>query len=197
MFSGLKSAIPLFVTVVLAGCHSPAEGPRATIQPEYDSKTGRLKRLHYDSNGNGRTDTWSLMDGARVIRVDIDKDEDGRIDRWEHYGPGNTLIIVGFSRLNDGVEDAWTYANPDGTVARIQISTRRNGQINRTEFYDRNVLVRAEEDSNLDGKLDKWETFEDGRLAIVAVDTIGQGTPNRRVIHSADGTSRVEGLPAK
>jgi hypothetical protein len=168
------------------------------MQPEYDSQTGKLKLLRYDSNADGHVDIWSFMEGTRVVRVEIDRNEDGRIERWEHYGgPENKLLKVGFSRMNDGVEDAWTFANPDGSVARIEISTRRNGRVTRTEFYERNVMVRAEEDTDADGKLDKWETFDNGRLASVAVDTTRRGIPNRRVIHMPDGTAKLEHLPAK
>ena len=52
------------------------------------------------------------MDGARVVRIEIDKDEDGKIDRWEYYGPDQKLEKVGFSRANDGKEDAWSYSDP-------------------------------------------------------------------------------------
>ena len=31
------------------------------------------------------------MDGARIVRVEIDKDEDGKIDRWEYYGPDQKI----------------------------------------------------------------------------------------------------------
>jgi hypothetical protein len=198
VFSGQKAALlGIFALIGAVACGSP-ERPRATLQPEYDSQTGKLRLLRYDTNADGHVDIWTFMDGTRVIRVEIDRNEDGRIERWEHYGgPNNALVSVGFSRLNDGVEDAWTYANPDGTVVRIEISTRRNGRVTRTEFYERNSMVRSEEDTDADGKLDKWETFDNGRLATVAVDTTGSGTPTRRVTHLPDGTARVEHLSAK
>ena len=195
MISGLKPAVLSLTIISSIACGS--EPAKATLLPEYDSQTGKLRLLRYDTNGDGHVDIWSYMDGARVVRIEIDRDEDGRIERWEHYGPANTLIRVGFSRLNDGVEDAWTYANPDGTVARIEISTHRNGQVNRTEFYERNTMIRAEEDADFDGRPDKWETFESGRLTSVMYDTKRRGSPDRRVTYSVDGGARVEHLPSK
>jgi hypothetical protein len=52
--------------------------------------------------------------------------------------------------------------------------------------------VRAEEDTDGDGVIDKWETFESGRLTSVAFDTTHRGSPDRRLIYAADGTVRVE-----
>lgn len=184
------TAAALLVAATQIGCSQAGESKR--IEPVYDKTTGRLQLLKYDSNGNGKVDTWSYMDGARVLRIEIDKDEDGTIDRWEYYGADQKLARVGFSRANDGKEDAWSYAGPDGSIVRIDVSTRRDGKANRTEHYEKSVLVRAEEDGDGDGKIDKWETYEDTRLASVAFDTTHTGAPNRRLIYAADGTVRVE-----
>jgi hypothetical protein len=31
------------------------------------------------------------MDGERLLRMDVDEDRDGRVDRREYYGPGERL----------------------------------------------------------------------------------------------------------
>lgn len=162
------------------------------IQAEYNPKTGKLQLLRYDANANGKVDTWSYMDGSHVIRIEIDKDEDGKIDRWEHYGADQKIEKAGFSRDNDGVEDAWSYSRPDGTLDRIEISTRRNGKVSRIEHYEKNVVVRAEEDADEDGRIDKWEAFDGDRLSSVAFDTEHRGTPDRRLVYGADGSARIE-----
>ncbi len=38
------------------------------------------------------------------------------------------MIKVGFSRANDGKEDAWSFTGPDGTINRIDYSTMRDGK---------------------------------------------------------------------
>ncbi|HEY2908264.1 MAG TPA: hypothetical protein VGJ29_20330 [Vicinamibacterales bacterium] len=165
------------------------------LQPEYDQKTGKLRLLKYDSNGDGKIDTWSYMDGPRIVRIEIDKDGDGKIDRWEYYRADRTLEKVGFSRANDGKEDAWSFAGPDGAVVRIDVSTHRNGRVDRIEHYERDVLVRAEEDTDGDGTLDKWETYEQSRLVSVSYDTTHhRGAPDRRMVYGADGSARVEAI---
>ena len=62
------------------------------------------------------------------------------------------------------------------------MSTQRDGKIDRIEHYERDVLVRAEEDTDGDGTIDKWETYDGARLASVAFDTTHhRGTPDRRL----------------
>lgn len=185
-------ALLAFAQLSTAGCGRSNAEARKRIEPTYDPKTGRLTLLKYDSDGDGKVDTWSYMDAARVVRVEIDKDGDGKIDRWEYYGDDRKLEKVGMSRANDGQPDSWSYANPDGTIARIDVSTKRDGKIDRVEYYEKDVMVRAEEDTDADGKPDKWETYDGSRLASVAFDTSHRGTPDRRLVYASDGTARLE-----
>jgi hypothetical protein len=188
----LHPALVLLFGLTLGACGTGQSQARKNIEPIYDQQTGRLKQLNYDSKNNGKFDTVSYMDGARVLRIEIDTDGDGKVDRWEYYGADQKLTKVGFSRANDGKEDAWSYAGADGKIERIEISTRRDGKIGRTEHYENDLPVRAEEDSDGDGVIDKWETFDSGRLTSVAFDTARRGSPDRRLIYAADGTVRVE-----
>ena len=82
---------------VCLGC-GPDSAARKRISPEYDQTTGKLKLLKYDSNSDGKVDTWSYMDGARIVRIEIDQNEDGKIDRWEYYDENRKLEKIGFSR---------------------------------------------------------------------------------------------------
>jgi hypothetical protein len=171
---------------------SCAREPEKKLEPVYDPATGKLQLLKYDSKGNGRFDTWRYMDGARVTRIEIDSDEDGTIDRWEHYGPDEKLERVGFSLRKDGKEDAWAWVGPDGATTRVESSPRRDGKVSRIDYYEHGVLARAEEDSDGDGRIDKWETYDGPRLATVAFDTMHRGVPDRRIIYGADLSARIE-----
>jgi hypothetical protein len=59
--------------------------------------------------------------------------------------------------------------------------------MNRVEFYEHGKLARVEEDTNGDGRVDKWETWTNGMLVMVALDTRGTGKPDRRIVYSPDG----------
>ena len=48
------------------------------IQAKYDQTTGRLTRLEFDSNNNGKPDTWAFMDGTRIDKLEADENEDGK-----------------------------------------------------------------------------------------------------------------------
>ena len=189
---GPAPAVILAIAIISVSCSSERTEAQKRITPEYDKKTGKLQLLKYDSNGNGKVDTFSYMDGARVLRIEIDKDEDGKIDRWEYYGPDQKIEKVGFSRLSDGKEDAWSYTGPDGSIVRIDVSTKRDGKVTRIEHYDHEKLLAAEEDSDEDGRIDKWETYDGDRLASVAFDTGHRGTPDRRLVYGSDGTATME-----
>ena len=185
----------LLLALFIASCADSNSG--SGITPAYDKETGRLERLDYDSDKDGKIDTVSFMDGQKVVRIEIDKNQDGKVERWEHYDQSQKLERVGFSRSNDGKEDAWSYEGPDGTVARIDVSLSRDGKVSRREFYEKELLVRAEEiDPSTDGdtwKPSRWETYDpSGRLNTVAFDSTARGTPDRRLIYDADGTARLE-----
>lgn len=187
-----RPLLPIALLVLHSGCGPGGQG----IQPVYDKETGRLQLLKYDANRNGIVDTWSHMNGTRVLKVEIDANEDGKLDRWEYYDAEENLQKVGMSRADDGLEDAWFYATSGGTLSRVEVSMRRNGTVDRTEYYVRDALVRAEEDGDGDGKIDKWETYEAGRLAAVAFDSTRRGTPDRRLTYAADGSATLEVDPA-
>ena len=72
-------------------------------------------------------------------------------------------------------------------------STGDEHQIDRWEYYDaslagpdgRGALIRAAQDTTHDGKPDRWETYENGVLEIVAFDENGNGSPDCRLTYAA------------
>jgi hypothetical protein len=162
-----------------SGCSSAPQEQR--VQPTYDKTTGKLSQLTMDVGKDGKPNITSHMDGTKFLRIEIDANEDGKIDRWEYYGTDQKLERVGFSRADDGKPDAWAFQAPDGSVARVEVSTRRDGKVNRTEFYQKGALARAEEDTDSDGRVDKWEQYESGALVSVSFDTTKSGKPTTTI----------------
>jgi hypothetical protein len=196
------------IAAALASATACADGagqqPAQTPKPTYDKETGRLKELAYDATTNGRTDTWTDMDGAKPLRSRIDRDEDGTIDRWEYYDEKSRLVKVGFSRRADGIPDAWAFSGDDGKVQRIEISSARDEQrIDRIEYYDpartrsdgQGALVRAEADTNQDGRIDQWETYQDDALRSIAYDENRDGTPDRRLTYAGSSLVAIDSDP--
>lgn len=186
------ASVILAFGLLWSACDGTGVPPAGAIQPVYDPATGRLQQLRLDSDKNGTVDTVSYMDGTRLIRIEVDKDEDGRVERWEYYGTERRLEKVGFSRANDGKEDAWSFTGTDGSVVRVEVSTERDGRVTRTEHYQKGVLTEAEDDDDRDGRPDRWEIYDGGRLSSVAFDTTHRGTPDRRLLYRPDGTAVAE-----
>ena len=186
------AALLVITALAFGSCDGKAVDARKRMSAEYDKVTGKLKLLKYDSDGNGVVDTLSYMDGARVVRIEIDKNEDGKVDRWEYYDANQKVEKIGTSRNGDGKEDSWSYPAADGSIARVDISLKHDGKVSRVEHYDKGVLVSAEEDSDGDGRMDKWETYEGDHLSSIAFDTTHRGTPDRRLIYGANGAARLE-----
>ena len=189
--------LALAVCLTVPACSNPEkERLKKTTRPTYDEKTGKLKELTFDQNKNGTIDTWTEMDAARPVLTRMDRNEDGKLDRWEYYNKEGQLEKVGFSRKDDGKPDAWAFAGADGTIERIEISSSADlAKIDRWERYDANGLVRAEEDTNADSKPDKWETYESGAVKSVAFDENGDGKPDRRLTYQAGALVLIETDP--
>lgn len=176
----LKTAVVPALTVLLgSGCQSTNQSTTA-ITPDYDTVTGLLARLSQDADGDGKMDTWAVMNGAVIVRIEVDEDANGTIDRWEYY----TQPPKGDVRPSSNA------------IQKIDRSTKRDGHVNRWEYFVDGQLNRVDEDTNGDGKLDKWETYINGILSVMAVDTVGRGTPDRRLVYNSDGSfARVETDP--
>jgi hypothetical protein len=196
-----RAVFALIVLTCASACHDPDRFNRETTRPTYDTKTGRMTQLTYDANADGRIDTWIEMDGKRPIQSRIDRNQDGRIDRWEDYDAAGQLVRVGYSRADSGHPDAWAYPAANGRLERIEMSKSAEvRKIDRREFYDPRglpdtSLIRAEEDTNADGRLDKWETYESGVLKTVAWDENGDGIADRRFTYRGSAPVLLESEP--
>ena len=173
----------LLISSSAIGCGggSPSPSEKDRVSAVYSPKSGRLSELRVDIAKDGKPDIISYMDGTKFLRIEVDSDENGRVDRWEYYGPNQKLEKVGYSRADDGKVDSWAYQGADGSVAKLEISTRRDGVVNRTEFYEKNARVRAEEDTNGDGRIDKWETYDGDALSSVGFDLTNSGKPTTTI----------------
>ena len=206
MHRRLFAALALCGAILAHGCADPErERLKHTTRASYDQTTGKLTELTYDANKNGRIDTWTEMDGTRPIRSRIDSDEDGRIDRWEYYDAAGRLARVGFSRKAGEQPDAWAYSTASGRIDRIEMSsTGDSAHIDRWEFYDTAAaaagdgpgpLLRVDEDTNRDGRPDKWERYVDGLVEVAEFDEDRDGRPDRRLTYRDAELVRIETVP--
>ena len=166
------------MTVALAAAcaATPSGDGSAAVKPVYNQTTGRLEQLTSDRDGDGKIDTRAFMDGVHLKYIELDRNNDGRPDRWEYYTagtPGRGTLGSVFDK-NTVLERAEEANGPDQ-------------KITRREFYDHGVIQRVEEDTDFDGRVDKWETYENGALVRMDLDLTGSGKPNRRLVYNASG----------
>lgn len=154
------SLVSLVVALVGMNCGSTSPGTGEGVVPAYDA-TGKLARLSYDSDADGRTDMVAAMDGATVRTVEIDEDGDGLFDRREYYDRGETAV-------------------------RVERVARQRQIVTRLESYIGGVLTTVEEDRDADGRFDRWETYTAGGLSTLELDTSGTGKPTRRLRYDGD-----------
>jgi hypothetical protein len=170
----------LIVAVSLSAC------ARDRVSPVYDP-AGTIRRLDYDTDRDGRVDMRAYLENGRTVRIEADGNGDGVVDRWEYYRPDGQLDRLGTSSEGDGIEDTWVVQS--GSQMRVDVATRRDGVADRHEFHDNGVLVRAEQDTNGDGRIDQWQRFEGGRLRELLIDTTqSTGRPDERLVYAADGS---------
>lgn len=160
----------------------PALAGSAT--PVYSPVTGRLEALQSDTNSDGKIDTLAHMDGVTLKYIEVDRDFDGRFDRWEYYlsAPGTPGAL----------------RSPDGrsVIDHAEESDVPDARITRREFYTDGILVRVEEDTDADSRVDKWELYESGILRQLDLDVDGRGRPTRRLVYDPNGNVlRVEADP--
>lgn len=147
----------------------------------YYDRWGRLQRLEYDSNQDGRPDQIAHHDGQKTPRtIDIDQDFDGRVDRWEDYDPEGKLLKVGTSRRGKG-PDLWTSADAQGQPVRRAYDEDGDGKADRWEQLAGGRVTGVEIDSDRDGRPDRWQSWHEGQLQSEDVDTDSDGRADRRI----------------
>lgn len=170
----------LAAVALCPACRS-SEPTKGKVTPIYSAKTGKLEELTLDRNGDGRVDTWALMDGVHLRSIQIDRHGTGKPDRWEYYTEGTPA--AGSSPSAGAAFDRKTVI-----VRADEANGPDRTAVTRREFYTDGVLTRVEEDTDFDGRVDKWETYTLGVLTRMDLDISGRGRPDRRLIYRPDGS---------
>ena len=174
-------ALTFGIVVASASCARPR------VTAVYDPDTHLVSRLDYDDEMSGRIAARTYFSSGRPVRLEVDPDGNGSIDRWEYYGADGSLVRLGRSSRNDGREDTWV--TQSGYSMRVDISTRRDGFVDRREFHEQGALIRTEQDTNFDRLVDEWQEFDNGTLRVLLIDTQQRrGRPDRRLVYGLDGS---------
>jgi hypothetical protein len=127
-FAFASSLVVAAIAATACGSESTTEAA-AKMKPEYN-ESGRLTRLTYDRNGDGKIDTWGYMDGSRVLRIEVDDNGDGQIDRWEYHtdpkGSSGSKVSYGQTFSSCSIGSISGDAG-DVSVERIDRATKFDG----------------------------------------------------------------------
>jgi hypothetical protein len=150
------------------------DGPFASgYHRERDPQTGESLLVHESITSQGRI--RRVMDERfRLKSVAVDADGDGVSETTTAATDAN-IAGTGFSLAGDGVVDAWAFRNTAGQVVRVEVSTKRNGKVDRWEHYRNNLLIKVDLDTDGNGRADRWQTFESGILMDTIVDADEDG----------------------
>jgi len=149
---------------------------------------GRLQRIEYDSNNDGKPDYIAIHDGEKSPHLlQVDEDFDGLTDRWEEYDPAGILTKVGLSRRHSGSPDLWITPGPGDLPALKEYDENGDMRVDRRELFRGGLIVKVEIDSDNDGKIDRWQDWSTGRLSSEGLDTNADGKPDRRVVYGDKG----------
>jgi hypothetical protein len=146
-----SAAAVAWIGVTGCGSHQPRQADQG-LRPAYDTVTGRLRSLAYDADRDRHFEWVAYFDGRRLSRVDVDENGDGRLERREFYEAGPVQ-----DHGSEPVLAAVEAFDPSGRV------------VARREGYRHGALAWAQEDRNLDGQPDRWETWTSGALRRVVI----------------------------
>jgi hypothetical protein len=149
-------------TAVAVGCGGSAPPP-----PAAKSSPG--------ATTSAPTATYDQQNG-KLQELDFDRNGDGKVDT-RAYMDGVLIKSIEIDRNGTGKPDRWEYYEP---VA--------NGQVPAGSPDGHSIITRAEEANGKNGKIDKWETYRDGLVAIVDLDLNHRGKPQRRFVYGPDGS---------
>ena len=163
-------------TLLVHDSRSGAGRVRAVI----DERTGRVRELRVTPSGDFMSVARVYLDETGGARVPLDTDGDGIVDRWEYYADvrqigSGAVEKVGFSLAGDEIVDAWAFHDEQGQIHRVEVSTGRDGVVDRWEHYSGGALVRVETDADRDGRADNWSTYRNGILSTATSAAGGDG----------------------
>jgi hypothetical protein len=74
--------------------------PDVRADRRFDMVTGELQSIAYDADGDLRTDSWASFDHGRLVRLVVDADADGIIDREYTYDASGEAHVASITTEN-------------------------------------------------------------------------------------------------
>jgi len=139
---------------------------------------GRLVRVEVDTNDDGKMDVFNHYQDGVALRQERDTNFDGKIDLWLTLDAEGAVTQARMDDNHDGQVDLEEeYAN--GQVVRQQIDSNNDGRFDSHHNYTNGTPVFSQLDSNHDGRIDVWMHYNDaGNVRRIEQDTDFDGVPD-------------------
>ncbi|HRI66682.1 MAG TPA: hypothetical protein PK156_20695 [Polyangium sp.] len=197
-------AITFFAFLLILAACSAADGNDAARPTGFERDT-EMKHEPCDGSaaGNERIDVdgdgWpniiKVMKGGREICRILDLNLDRAIDAYVYYDESGFERRREFDFDRDGrVDEIITLHG--GAVVLKERETNFDNQLDTWDYYESGKLVKRERDSDGDGMVDQWWTFNDPtdvRCAAVAFDRNYDGQPDPSGVLDVCAESRQRG----
>ena len=157
-------------------------------QISYDMKTNLMVRDVMDRNQDGVSDRIISYEGFGGARTEeTDTDFDGRVDRWETFGPEGERLRSATASNGSRPDRVATY-DRSGRLSRVEVDEDLDGRFEITRAYEAGKLTEVRIDSDGNGKADRLQDFRSGYLDAEEFDTDEDGSPDLRMTFRKDGT---------
>lgn len=151
-----------------------------------------------DVNGDGRPNIVKVMKGGRETCRILDLNLDGAIDAYVYYDEAGLERRREFDFDRDGRVDEIVNLR-GGMIVLKERETNFDNQLDTWDYYESGRLVKRERDSDGDGVIDQWWTFNnptDVRCAAVAFDRNYDGLPDPSGVLDVCAEARQRGFVA-
>lgn len=162
------------------------DGAQGATRLESRARNGNLSRdglqsTPGDLNRDDKPDQWTLSGaGGKVLRVERDLNFDGVVDLWQYPGPNGGFVEEEMDLDHDNKVDVVVYYREDGSIEHKELAIEFAGIFTVFKYYDiKEELLRVEQDEDADGKIDRWDYYEEKRLARTGWDEDDDGLPDR------------------
>jgi len=172
----------------VADAKLPTGSRQKPLEHEACDEAGNKVEL-LDANGDGKPDIRRVYDKSQreVCRI-TDLNRDGKPDLFEYFGPNGEVRRREASFEDTGVVNAIEYFE-SGKLVRRELDTTGQRRVDTWDFFDAGTGLRTkrERDSNSDGKVDQWWTWDKDRLTILLdKDGDGKADPDSTVSFGGD-----------
>jgi hypothetical protein len=179
---------------------SPNQGPEkrdtTIVHEPCDGNSSDAQKV--DVNGDGKPDIIHVMKGGKEVCRIVDLNMDGAVDAFIYYDDQGRERRRESDFDRDGRADEIAIFENGQLKLKLR-ETNFDNKIDTWDYYENGRLVKRERDSDGDGIVDQWWTFNNPsnpKCAVVASDRNADGKPDPESVVDLCGESYGAPKPA-